>query len=124
MAQSHFRDQLERKTTGRDRLRRKSLDEYVNKISNEYLNESCTEEDLRASVDSNKKGGTGAEASEGSNPLHGASAPPPSIPVLELAGGAPGEAPVVSSTHMDTPSNHLNDNSQTLIPVFLLAVVA
>ena len=103
---------LERRTTGRDRLRRKSLDEYVNKVSNEYLNQSCTEEGLRASVDSNKKGGTGAEASEGSNPLHGASAPTPSIPVFELAGGAPGGAPAASSTHMDTPSTHLNDNSQ------------
>ena len=103
---------LERRTTSRERWRRRSLNEYVINFSNE----SCTEDGIPVIVDSSKKGVTGTEASEGSNPLHGASVPLPlgNISGVELVGGAPGGAPATSSTQITTPLIHLDENSLNL----------
>ena len=103
---------LERRTTSIDRRRRRSLNEYVVNFSNE----SCTEDGIPVFVDSSKKGVTGTEASERSNPLHRASVPLPlgNISGVELVGGAPGGAPAASSTQITTPPIHLDKNSQNL----------
>ena len=103
---------LERRTTSIERRRRRSLNEYVI----DFSNKSCTEDGIPVIVDSSKKGVTGTEASEGSNPLHGASVPLPlrNISGVELVGGAPGGAPATSSTQITTPLIHLDENSLNL----------
>ena len=85
----------------------------VDKITDEYSNEPRNE-DGTSILDSNRVDDTGAEASDGGNPHHGASAPSPPVLGTELVVGAPEGAPAASSTQVTTPSKHLDDNLQTL----------
>ena len=100
---------LERRTTSRERRKRRSLDEYVSNLENE----SCTEDGIPVIVDSSKKGVNGTEASEERNLLHGASvpSPPENISGVEVVEGAPSGAPSASSTQIPTPHFQPEENS-------------
>jgi hypothetical protein len=78
----------------------------------------------KITIDSSKEDGNsnlesrvenaGAEASDGGNPLHGASASAPPTPGTEPAAGAPEGTPAASSAQETTPPKTPDDKLQTI----------
>ena len=104
---------LEKRDTSRERRRTKSLKEVVDKITIDASNEGGNL-NLESRVENAE-----AEASDGGNPLHGASAAAPPTPGTELAVGAPEGTPAASSAQDNTQPKIPDDKLETIIETII-----